>query len=295
MAEALAALVDAVVDEAMNAGRLSGRAPGGGDAWHLRVRKANGQLFFVDHSQISVQDLSQELMARILERYLSDSGFQIETPAYIATGLVLLARTELRAMARFEELGDRPTEVAEDDELDLDLIRACWFHVPGGSANFSADAPALSLRFLYTSLRIAGGATPADVSRELGLHRSRITALKSELADLIPAAQSGGFLPLPPCRSVTFGQEALHELGIARQNPGLVRRPGWLQTSGIADRKAVLWRALGVAIGEKPTAASGLLLNAAGFSIAGIVWATGKGLKIERFELFTQQKQSPAL
>ena len=213
-------------------------------------------------------DVVQDFQLHTLERYLRTPGFCIRNTAFVRMGLALRAysmeRTARREMLRRRQFDsvespgiimDRELHHMPDDmtvgmqDQFLQVLEEIWFHPVSRTGRSilraPVETPGLSLRYLYVVLRIHSGVLLQKIGHELGIHSSRLTALKSELTDLVPAL-AGSWLPLGDFLPLSFARKALESLDLV----GIHTRFSLLRQVRDADirrkiqkRKRILWEA----------------------------------------------------
>jgi hypothetical protein len=218
-------------------------APMPGSTTPLRLQVS----FFTDGSRVikahqhvrNFDDVVQDFLLRTLERFLENPSFNIRHPAYIRMGLVwcayALERSASREAQRNKKFGEgMDTGPGPDSDREagsfggswlkaalfqedfLDVLCAIWFHpCPHHPLHLlPAEAPALSLRYLYGSIRFHSGTPLQAIAKELGVHGSRLSAVKRELQMLVGSKDAGEWLPLGDFMPFRCAQPVLEQIDL---------------------------------------------------------------------------------
>ncbi len=274
--ENLAMLVAVSLEEAKGSGNvihLSARIPGYPNPYVLKIKTTeDGRRAVLGNRWLTdFDEVMHTYYLTLLERLEKNPNFQITSYAYLRMGLCQRAfslERRIKTIASREKfLEDDPMMETKGsasqnenqkgispDPFFQKLLFQIWFYpciemkkIPEGFA----DAPGLSLRYLYTILRIQSGATTSDVSKELGVHSSRLTAVKQELVDLLPMVSKKIWLPLgSDFFPLEFSDELMHRMDLIGVNRryGLLRKPlGSRMRGRILFSKIILWEAFSLA------------------------------------------------
>lgn len=271
LARELALLTEAVIANARGGGPIatfSAPLPVAQERIRITVHfKPNGQRVIEQHRHVrDFDDVVQEFQLHTLERFLRNPNFRIKDEAFIRIGLALRAYSMERAVRR-EALrslpSDSPGAIGVDeertsprasatlemgpDEQFVEILEEIWFHPSHRPARspLVQDAPGLSLRYLYTTLRVHSGVRLQEIGQELGIHASRLTALKKELNDLLPSF-TAEWLPMGDFLPLNYSREVLESLDLisARSRFSLIRDLLDHKAHGQIQRhKRVLWEA----------------------------------------------------
>jgi hypothetical protein len=200
--------VHAVVQDAIKGGRalLSSPIPHVGRV-SITVIESGGRRTIMNHCHVTdFDEVVNDYLAWLCERYLLKPGTRhIQSPAYIRMGIVMRAYTlerRLRNTRQRESATQEPDafSMAEKFPGDLYYLKTLWFH-PYGSDDASATLPGsfqgLSLRYLYTAMRYNAGVSLSETATELGIHPSRLTAVKKEYSRLFSDPPSDAWLAFP--------------------------------------------------------------------------------------------------
>ena len=204
----LGIFVQAVVQDAIKEGKatLTATIPHVGRVF-ITVVESQGRKIIANHSHvIDFDEVVNDYLTYLCKRYILKPDTQhVKSPAYIRMGIVMRAYTlerQLKNIRYRETTKDEPDALPmmEKHHPDLNRLKTLWFYPYGeGSATkiLSRSFQGLSLRYLYTVLRYNAGVSLSATAAELGIHSSRLTAVKKEYACLFPDIQSGAWLNFP--------------------------------------------------------------------------------------------------
>jgi len=252
----LAGLMEAALQESKRIGPymiLSTRIARLPQPYVLKIKfDENGRRLVVGNKWISdFDEVVNTYYYSFLGRWAKKPEIKINSAAYVRMGICLCAfsmeRKRKNEANREESLDEdrgadgkpieeeiQPSESSTLNPIFRKTLNRIWFYplsatdqLPGSTPG----VPGLSIRYLYTDLRIQSGVTTTDIASELEIHSSRLTTVRQELSDLFPMVSPKTWLPLGDFLPLVFSPEIMQRMDLIGLHSrfSLVRRPLDLQ------------------------------------------------------------------
>ena len=203
----LGIFVQDVVREALVTGKavLSATIPHVGRVF-ITIIESNERRTITNHTHITdFDEVVNDYLTWLCRRYLLKPDTQhVQSAAYIRMGIVMQAYTLERREKNKKQQEIRtnnPVEKLPEKEKTFtpDRLKILWFYPYGDNPIPDRLHPffqGLSLRYIYVALRYNAGASLSEIAQELGIHASRVTAVKKEYARLFPEIHSSAWLKI---------------------------------------------------------------------------------------------------
>jgi hypothetical protein len=266
LGQKLAGLMETALQDAKRVGRshlvLSTRIPRLPQPYVLKIKfEENGRRLVVGNKWISdFDEVVNTYYDNLLKKWKKKPELKITSAAYIRMGIcqcAFIMERRRKNKAKWEESSEidpdvekiQQPEKSQSDHFSQNIRNRIWFYPVSEKDQLTGSTlgtPGLSIRYLYTDLRIHSGATTTDVASELGIHSSRLTAVRQELADLFPVISPKTWLPLGDFLPLEFSPEIMRRMDLigVQRRFSLVRRAiGSQMQQRILFSKTILWEA----------------------------------------------------